>query len=151
MSKWIVLGLAAFALAASDAAMAQPPPANSANGATAFTENGFGIFQSKCLSCHGKPQYERAPSPAALREMTPEHLYEVLSTGVMYPVIGKTLTERERRQVAESVAGRLMGTALSGDAAKMPNRCASNPPVVLKADGADWNDQCTQPVLASRL
>ncbi len=143
MSKWIVLGLAGLGLAvASDAALGQPPPAapaNSANGATAFTENGFGIFQSRCLSCHGKPQYERAPSPAALREMTPEHLFEVLSTGVMYPVVGKDLSERERRQVAESVAGRLMGTALSGDAAKMPNRCASNPPLSLKADGADWN------------
>lgn len=139
MSKWIVLGVAAMTLVAGDAAMSQPPPANSANGATAFTENGFGIFQSRCLSCHGKPQYERAPSPAALREMTPEHLFEVLSTGVMFPVVGKDLSERERRQVAESVAGRLMGTALSGDAAKMPNRCASNPPVSLKANGANWN------------
>ena len=139
MSKRIVLGIAGmgiatWAVAAGAAAQglpqpAAPPSANSANGATAFTENGFGIFQSKCLSCHGKPQYERAPSPAALREMTPEHLFEALSTGVMYPVVGKDLTERERRQVAESVAGRLMGTALSGDAAKMPNRCASNPPL----------------------
>lgn len=148
MSKRIVLGGAGLGMAiwvlavgggAVGQAPARPAPANSANGATGFTENGFGIFQSKCLSCHGKPQYERAPSPAALREMTPEHLFEVLSTGVMYPVVGKDLTERERRQVAESIAGRLMGTSLSGDAAKMPNRCASNPPVSLKADGADWN------------
>jgi polyvinyl alcohol dehydrogenase (cytochrome) len=144
-SKWIVLGLAGLGLVAASAAAqglpqpASPPTANGANGATAFTENGFGIFQSRCLSCHGKPQYERAPSPAALREMTPEHLFEALSTGVMYPVVGKDLSERERRQVAESVAGRLMGTALSGDAAKMPNRCASNPPLELKSGGADWN------------
>src|SRR6185312_14050861 len=143
MSKWIVLGLASAALSASAAAQglpqsAAPAAANSANGATAFTENGFGIFQSKCLSCHGKPQYERAPSPAALREMTPEHLFDVLSNGVMYPVVGKDLSERERRQVAESVAGRLMGTALSGDAAKMPNRCASNPPLPALSGWNGW-------------
>src|SRR4051794_23664087 len=101
MSKWIVLGLAVVGLAAvNGGAQGQAPPANVANGATAFTENGFGIFQSKCLSCHGKPQFERAPTPAALREMTPEHLFETLSTGVMFPVVGKDLTERERRQVA---------------------------------------------------
>jgi polyvinyl alcohol dehydrogenase (cytochrome) len=144
MSKWIVLGAAAMALAGAGAsaqglpAPAAPPSANSANGATAFTENGFAIFQSKCLSCHGKPQYERAPSPSALREMTPEHLFEVLSTGVMLPVVGKDLSERERRQVAESIAGRLMGTALSGDAAKMPNRCAANPPLTTVAGWNGW-------------
>ncbi|MGZ6011929.1 MAG: outer membrane protein assembly factor BamB family protein [Caulobacteraceae bacterium] len=140
MSKWIFLGLVALGLAtASDAARGQAPPANAANGASAFTENGFGIFQSKCLSCHGKPQFERAPSPAALREMTPEHLFDVLSNGVMYPVVGKDLSGRERRQVAESIAGRLMGTALSGDAARMPSRCASNPPLSALPGKADWN------------
>jgi polyvinyl alcohol dehydrogenase (cytochrome) len=135
----MVLGAVTLGLAVGDAALGQSPApaANSANGASAFTENGFGIFQEKCLKCHGKPEYERAPSPSALREMSPEHLYEVLSTGVMYPIVGKDLSERERRQVAESVAGRLMGTSVSGDAARMPNRCASNPPVALS--GASWN------------
>ena len=142
-SKSIMLGLAALGLAAVGAARSQPaaPAAqvNSANGATAFTENGFGIFQEKCLRCHGKPEYERAPSPSALREMSPEHLFEVLSTGVMYPIVGKDMSELQRRQVAESIAGRLMGTAVSGDAARMPNHCAANPPMAAPASGKDWN------------
>jgi mono/diheme cytochrome c family protein len=32
------------------------------------TESGFGLFQQRCLSCHGNPEYsERASSPSALR------------------------------------------------------------------------------------
>src|SRR6202044_862546 len=40
---------------------------------------GFGLFQQRCLSCHGNPAFKEAPSPEALREMPPEHVYEVLS------------------------------------------------------------------------
>jgi mono/diheme cytochrome c family protein len=31
------------------------------------TELGFAVFQQHCVSCHGNPAFERAPSPAALR------------------------------------------------------------------------------------
>ncbi len=120
-------------------AQATAVPQNTVNGASASTEVGFGIFQQKCLSCHGKSEYERAPKPAALREMSPEHLYEVLTSGIMYPVIGKDLSERERRLVSESISGRLMGAAVSGDAAKMPNRCPADPPVADPASGPAWN------------
>jgi len=108
------MGLPTFAQSPSPA---PEPVQNSVNAASARTEFGFGIFQQKCLSCHGKAQYERAPSPAALREMSPEHLYDVLSQGTMFPVIGNQLSEHERRLVAESISGRLMGAAASGDAA----------------------------------
>ncbi len=45
-----------------------------------MTELGFGIFQQRCLGCHGNPAYERAPSPATLREMAP-------TTGFMMPLV----------------------------------------------------------------
>ena len=134
-ARALMLGLAAAALWS--AASAQPPPApavNPANGASARTEQGFGIFQQKCLSCHGKPEFERAPTPAALRDMTPERIYDALTTGIMAPVIGNQMSDQDRKLVAESISGRLMGTAASGDAAKMPNRCAANPP--MKPPGA---------------
>ena len=129
-----------LALAAS--AWAQVPPGvevNAVNGATARTELGFGIFQHTCLNCHGKPEYERAPTPAALREMSPEHLYDVLTNGIMQPIVGKDLSDQERRMVSESIAGRLIGAAASGDAAQMPNRCSVNPPLSNPAASPGWN------------
>ena len=139
-ARALMLGLAAAALWS--AASAQPPPApavNPANGASARTEQGFGIFQQKCLSCHGKPEFERAPTPAALRDMTPERIYDALTTGIMAPVIGNQMSDQDRKLVAESISGRLMGTAASGDAAKMPNRCAANPPMKPPGAPGDWN------------
>ena len=32
------------------------------------------------MGCHGNPTVERAPSPAVIREMSPEHIYDVVST-----------------------------------------------------------------------
>ena len=103
----------------------------------AFTEGGLMLFQSNCLICHGKAGVERAPAPEVLRAMPPERIYAALTTGVMKS-IGDALTDVQKRQVAESAAGRLMGTEAAGAADAMPNRCPANPP--LKAAGpADWN------------
>jgi polyvinyl alcohol dehydrogenase (cytochrome) len=142
ISSWLstlALCLGSVGISQAQGAPVAPTGQNSVNGASARTEIGFGIFQQRCLSCHGKAEYERAPQPAALREMSPEHIYESLSSGVMYPIIGNQLSEQERRLVAESISGRLMGAALSGDAAKMPNRCAGNPRMRNPRSGADWN------------
>jgi polyvinyl alcohol dehydrogenase (cytochrome) len=101
------------------------------------TEFGFAVFQQHCMICHGNPAFERAPSPAALRAMTPERIYTALTTGVMKSV-GDTLSEEDRRRVAESVAGQLLGSAQSGDAGNMPNKCPSNPPL-RDLSGTGWN------------
>ncbi|MGA8707209.1 MAG: PQQ-binding-like beta-propeller repeat protein [Steroidobacteraceae bacterium] len=101
------------------------------------TEFGFAVFQQHCMTCHGSPEFGRAPSPAALRAMTPERIYAALTTGVMKSV-GDTLTEEDRRRVAESVAGQLLGSSQSGDSSSMPNRCAANPPL-RGLGGAAWN------------
>ena len=49
----------------------------------AGTESGFATFQTQCAQCHGNPNVDRAPTPTALREMTPEKIYDALTTGVM--------------------------------------------------------------------
>src|SRR5690349_18305296 len=92
------------------------------------TELGFAVFQQHCVACHGNPAYERAPSPAALRAMSPERIYAALTSGVMKP-IGDTLSEEDRRRVSESLAGQLLGSAQAGDASTFPNRCTHNPPL----------------------
>ncbi len=136
--KRVIPGLAAGAACVAVLAgsvMAQQGPRQ--GGGRVSTEAGFGVFQQRCLGCHGNPAYERAPSPAALREMAPERIYAALTDGVMKPV-GDTLTDEERRLVAQAVAGRLLGSSGSGDAAAMPNACASNPSYSLGA-GPAWN------------
>ena len=115
-----------------------PQGAAPAGGRGVATEQGFGLFQQRCLGCHGNPAFEKAPAPAALREMPPERILEALTTGVMKEV-GDMLTEQQRRLVSESVAGRLLGTSASGDAKAMPNVCATNAPMADPVAGASWN------------
>ena len=122
--------LAAAVLAIGAGSVLAQPPAPAAPGAaprpaTAATEAGFGIFQTRCLGCHGNPAYERAPSPNVLREISPERIYESLTTGVMKTIVGDSLSDAQRRTVSESIAGRILGSAGKGDAASMANRCTA--------------------------
>src|SRR5215469_16834396 len=112
------------------AALNVPMPAHAADviPERRGTELGFAVFQQHCVSCHGNPAFERAPSPAALRAMSPERIYTALTTGLMKSV-GDTLTEQDRRRVSESLAAQFLGSAQAGDISTMPNRCASNPPL----------------------
>ena len=43
------------------------------------------LFDQACQTCHGNPQVPRAADPAVLRQMSPERIYGVLTTGVMQP------------------------------------------------------------------
>jgi polyvinyl alcohol dehydrogenase (cytochrome) len=70
--------------------------------------------------------------------MSPEHIYDVLAHGVMFPIIGNKLSEPDRKVVAEMISGRLMGSSV-GSAATMPNRCPANPPMTDPAQGSAWN------------
>ncbi len=114
-------------------APAAPPQARSAG-----TESGFAVFQQRCMGCHGNPNVERAPSPAAIREMAPEKIYDALTTGVMKGQ-GASLSEDQRRMVATFMSGRPLGSLQEGDAKLMPNQCASNPQLADPAAGPAWN------------
>jgi polyvinyl alcohol dehydrogenase (cytochrome) len=115
---------------------AQASPIASASG----TEIGNGIFEQKCVSCHQHPATgSRAPSFATMKLMTPEKIYEALTIGPMAVVVGNTMTDMEKRRVAEAVTGRLIGSTGAGDAKTMPNHCASNPPIADPASGPAWN------------
>jgi polyvinyl alcohol dehydrogenase (cytochrome) len=115
-----------------------PPPGGGFGGFTPGTEFGFATFQNECSACHGNPNVERAPSPAALREMSPEKIYEALSTGVM-KTQAATLSDAEKKRLAEFMSGRPLGSAARGDARHMPNQCSSNPSLADPASGPSWN------------
>jgi polyvinyl alcohol dehydrogenase (cytochrome) len=58
-----------------------------------------------------------------MKKMTPEHIYEVLTTGPMVPM-ATDLTDQQKRDIAEWVGGRKLGAGDVGDASKMPNQCS---------------------------
>ncbi len=109
-------------------------------GPTKGTTEGAGstIFGNYCETCHGNPKVDSAPSPAILKQMTPEHIYQSLTVGVMVKM-AQGLTDQQMRDIAEWVGGRKLGAAESGDARKMSNVCAGNPPIHSLTATANWN------------
>jgi len=103
------------------------------------TELGFGVFQERCMSCHGNPNAsQQAPDPSALRHLTPEAIYAALTTGAM-KVQGQGLTDEEKRRVAEWLGGRPLGSLLAGDAKSMKNHCPNNAPLTDPSGSPAWN------------
>lgn len=101
---------------------------------------GSTIFGDHCESCHDK--MAGAPTYSAMRNMTSDHIYSVLSSGSVKAHADEVakLTDPQLRDIAEWVAERRIG----GDheeAEDMPNRCSSNAPI--SAAGLDaassWN------------
>ena len=90
------------------------------------------------MGCHGNPNVPQAPAPDAVRQMSPEKIYEALTTGVMKPQ-GDALTEDQRKMLATFLSGRPLGSMKAGDAKDMPNHCASNPPMSDPSAGPGWN------------
>ncbi len=135
------LTLAVYAGAQSESQKpAQPAPQANPIAAPSGTEIGNGIFEQKCVSCHEHPATgSRAPSFATMKLMTPEKIYAALTNGPMAVVVGSTMTDMEKRRVAEAVTGRLIGSTGAGAAKAMPNHCLSNPPMDDPASGPAWN------------
>jgi polyvinyl alcohol dehydrogenase (cytochrome) len=102
------------------------------------TESGIAIFQQHCMGCHGNANVPQAPAPSAIREMTPERIYDALTSGSMKGY-GASLTDEQRRMTATFLSGRPLGSLQQGDAKDMPNRCAFNPPMADPSAGPAWN------------
>jgi len=137
-TRWaLVAGVVCFAGLIS-VAQAQEDPQGPPVTASPGTESGIATFQQRCMGCHGNPNLERVPSPDAIRQMSPERIYDALTIGVM-KVQGQSLTEDQRKMLATFLSGRPLGSLKAGDAKDMPNQCASNPPMSDPAKGSEWN------------
>jgi polyvinyl alcohol dehydrogenase (cytochrome) len=134
-----LLGITALTAAALIAALGAPNAAR-AQGVRSMggTESGIGLFEQHCMTCHGNPNVPRAPQPSVIRQMSPERIYEALTTGVM-KAQGSTLTEDQRKMMATFLSGRPLGTLEKGAAKDMPNQCSSNPPLAAPDSGPAWN------------
>jgi polyvinyl alcohol dehydrogenase (cytochrome) len=104
------------------------------------------LFNNNCASCHkntkssvdeGLLKENNAPSTDTLATMTPEAIYAALTTGAMAQQAA-SLSNDEKRVVAEFFGGRPLGAADQGDAKNMINHCAANPRMGAISAGAAW-------------
>ena len=112
--------------------LAGPVPAQRLSEST-----GVNLFASHCTQCHGVTPVEHAPTEATIRSMTPERIYEAITTGSM-KANAASLTDDERRLLAEFMGGRKLDKEDAGDAKNMPNQCGSQPPV-RDLQAPSWN------------
>jgi polyvinyl alcohol dehydrogenase (cytochrome) len=99
---------------------------------------GLPLFERHCAQCHNARGGDtRAPSRDALRDLPPERVLDTLTTGTMQ-VAAKALSDQQKRNVAEFLTGRPIGSAAAGAASAMKNRCAPAP-IGNALQGPNWN------------
>src|SRR5688500_16227910 len=69
--------------------------------------DGAAVFKRACANCHAENQ-TTAPTPAVLRQMTPEAIFNSLTLGRMQ-IQAISLSEAEQRAVAVFVSGKPFG------------------------------------------
>jgi polyvinyl alcohol dehydrogenase (cytochrome) len=101
---------------------------------------GILLFYVNCTSCHGNPQVEGAPDPTAIKQMSPEKIYQALASGPMQPIAKDlNLTDEEMRRIAETMSGRKLGGTDLTSANALPNRCETKPPLRDPQSEPGWN------------
>src|SRR6187455_3404323 len=99
---------------------------------------GIAQYFNNCASCHESTDpTHQAPRTAVLKQMTPEHVLDVLTGGSMR-TIAATLSDADKRLIAEWVGGRKIDNESVGAAEKMTNICSSHP-LVRESSGPAWN------------
>jgi polyvinyl alcohol dehydrogenase (cytochrome) len=104
------------------------------------------VFNQHCASCHQNAKASAnpsavgrtAPTTETLAHMTTDAIYAALTTGVMVQQ-GKSLTNDQKRMVAEFFGGTPLASADAGAASHMTNRCSTNPPLGDRSAGPSWN------------
>ncbi len=100
------------------------------------TNAGIYAFTGRCASCHDA-RADGAPDRYLLNRRTPEEVLASMTTGTMARY-ANGLTDYEKRVVAVYVGGRPLGSAATGDASLMKNRCESRRSFQPSPGGA-WN------------
>jgi len=128
--------------AAQTTAAPEPEPRLSGGRPVIGPPAGTETFQKQCSSCHtaeGLTSGGRSiPSLPSLRALPPNRIYESMTTGSM-AAEAANLDDRQKRDIAEFLAGRpfidIEGTGIS----KMANRCTTNPQLVALSAMPSWN------------
>src|SRR5947209_5435328 len=81
-------------------------------GAAAFAQDGAAVYKERCAACH-ETGANRAPTPAGLKQMTPEAVETSLLTGSM-ALVAMGLPSPQVKAVATFVTGKPLGTQSGG-------------------------------------
>jgi polyvinyl alcohol dehydrogenase (cytochrome) len=99
---------------------------------------GVAQYFNNCASCHESTDVtHQAPRIAVLKQMTPEHVLDVLTNGSMRSNAA-ALSDADKRLIAEWVGGRKIDNESVGAADKMTNLCSTHPPV-RDSSASAWN------------
>ena len=83
---------------------ASPGPRPAQAGPRLSESVGVTQYFNNCASCHeGSDPEHQAPRTAVLKQMTPEHIYESLTTGTMR-TNAENLSDADKRLIAEWLA-----------------------------------------------
>ena len=128
-----LLALSACAVAQRGTGPAGPPVAVERPN---YEAKGDFDYLNTCAVCHGR--VERAPTLETLQSLSPQKIYETITTGSMKEQAAK-LTNEQKVKIAEFLSGRTLGIGEVGDAKSMSNRCLSDPPVRNAPSEPSWN------------
>jgi polyvinyl alcohol dehydrogenase (cytochrome) len=135
-------------------APAAAPPAG--RGGAPGSESGWATFEGQCFRCHGNTATNAKTTAWAIRQMTPERIYQALTSGKHEE--GQKLSDIQKQRVGEFMAGRPMGSVNAGEAKAMASQCTANPPFADPAGSPAWNgwgndlaNTRFQPAAAARL
>ena len=96
------------------------------------------VFEARCAQCHGGNAAERrAPDRNAIAAMTPERILEALTTGSM-AANATGMSDNQKRNLAELLSGRPLGSSASGSASAMKGQCTAKP-AFNPATGPRWS------------
>jgi len=129
----LLLALSSFAVAQRGTGPGGPPVAVERPN---YEAKGDFDYLNTCAVCHGR--VERAPALETLQRLSPEKIYETITTGSM-KAQAANLSNEQKIKIAEFLSGRTLGVGESGDAKSMSNGCSSNPPVRNEASAPSWN------------
>jgi polyvinyl alcohol dehydrogenase (cytochrome) len=134
-------GLSAFAQQA-------PAPGSPVPGPLTSEGAPYRVFQYHCMGCHGK--IAEAPPVDILKKLTPERIYEVISTGVMKTQAAQ-LKDEEKVAIAEALGGRKIGMTEQAFASSMPNRCPADSSAREVSSAPSWNGWSPDPLNNTRF
>jgi polyvinyl alcohol dehydrogenase (cytochrome) len=96
--------------------------------------NGEAVFKQSCATCHREGQSD-APTRDALRQMTPESIYNAQTLGRMI-LQASALSDDERKAVAVFLSGRAFAPP---SPLVVVNRCTSSPAMRDPSSAGGWN------------